>query len=210
MEIICCKEKSAYVKRHNGKFELVRDKSRATQFGTGEAKRFITNQVPKKQRINYLVEEISPPVDFFKTLPPISKAQPSKSDNSENADSVGKIREKVVCLARENLENFNASLNVLTDKLRTQLVDVDNEILDYRHWIRNKTTSLNAVQGYRAYKLHTDLERKREEIKKILQLCVLAIQKAEELQSLAENFDYEPYKPRTDMNFDELIKGCLK
>ncbi len=210
MEIICCKEKSAYVKRHNGKFELVRDKSRATQFGSGEAKRFIINQVPKKQRVNYSVEEISPPSDFFKTLPPVSRGQSSRTDNTENADSTEKIREKVVCLARENSENFNASLNVLTDKLRTQLVDIDNEILDYRHWIRNKTTSLNAVQGYRAYKLHTDMERKREEIKKTLQLCVLAIQKAEELQGLLEKFDYEPYKPRTNMNFDELIKGCLK
>ena len=210
MEIICCKEKSAYVKRNNGKFELVRDKSRATQFGTGEAKRFITNQVPKKQRINYSVEEISPPVEFFKTLPPISKKQPSKVNKPKSIYDTNEIREQVIRLAKENAENLNTSLNGLTDKLRIQLVDVDNEILDYRHYIRNKATSLNSVQGYRAYKLHTDLERKREEIKKTLQLCVLAIQKAEELQGLLEKFDYEPYKPRTNMNFDELIKGCLK
>lgn len=187
---------------------MVRDKAKATQFSCGDAKRFIANQIPKKQRTNYLVEEISSPPDFFTTLPTVKR----KPENKPllNIDDIEKTRESIICLAKENTERFHASIGELTEKIRIELAGVDNEILDYRHWIRDKTTSLNAVQGYRAYKLHTELERKRKELKKTFQLCGMILQKAEEIQNLAENFDYEPYKPRTDMDFDELIKGNSK
>lgn len=210
MEVIYCEEKSAYIKRRNGKFELVRDKTKATQFSCGDARRFIANQIPKKQRRNYSVEEISSPPDFFTTLTtPTVKSEPENKP-SLHIDDMEKTRESIIRFAKENTERFQKSIGELTEKIRIELTGVDNEILDYRHWIRDKTTSLNAVQGYRAYKLHTELERKREELKKTFQLCGMILQKAEEIQSLAENFDYEPYKPRTDLDFDELIKGNSK
>lgn len=182
-------------------------RQKATQFSFGEAAYFINNQIPKKKRGIYSVEEISPPPEFFITLAPPKIHYGKQPKKDVHTEDIGKIREKVVRLSNVNMERFSAEINDLAEELRARLAHIDNEILDYRHWIRDKATSLNALEGYRAYMLHTELERKREELKKTFRLCELLMQKAEEIKSIAEDYDYEPYKPRTDMDFDKLIKG---
>lgn len=208
MEVIFCEKKSAYIKRRSGKFELTTDKTKASLFSCGYAKLYIANKIPKKLRGDFSVEEISPPPKILIPLPPIQYGR--QIEPPRQIDDMNITSESVLALTKEYTENFCASLDKLAERARAELAFIDNVILDYRHWIRNKATSLNAVQGYKAYKLHTELERRREDLKKALNLCRILYQQAKETQSLAEDFEFEPYNPRTDTDFDELIKGSSK
>lgn len=183
-----------YIKFSKGKPTKVKNVSQASTFTNGSAQNFINSQVKKSQRDNYYIETIG--VDFI-------------DKKSKQEVHTPKQRQKLNCI--EIVTDMNMELhknfNKLYEQLQKELKQCDDDILDYRHYMRNPNTILNAVQLCKAAQLCQQLERKREEVKKELRRCEMLLNLGDYFQTKAENFEYEPYNPRGNMNFDKIIKN---
>lgn len=180
-----------YIRFYKGKATKTSDINKASKFTNGRAQEYIDNQVKKSERDSYYIETVS----MDKTI-------------SKSSTSVKSIQELdcIQIIRNMNIE-LHKNFSELNTRLKEELKQCDDDILDYRHYMRNSNTILNAVQLCKAAKLCQKLERKREEVKKELARCEMLLNIGDYFQSKAENFNYEEYKPRGNMDFNKVIKG---
>ncbi len=199
-----------YVHVHNNKPELVAEVSKATQFSYGCAKRFISNQIAKKHRGEYIIQQISEPPDFLKnecSIAPIKINRKKASTPKPLPPEIEKTHNETIAFAEHIKGLIHARLDKSAEKLRKQLHEYEDKICDYRHFIRDTSNRFNGVELCRAAKYHKQLEHERSETKKELQRVQKMLDSADKLLNEVITFDYEEYKPRTNIDFMSIIKG---
>lgn len=183
-----------YVKIEHGRLSKTTDINKAHTFANGKAQRYIDTQIKKSERDTYLVETIS--ITDNNTKQDIISEKQNITNSFDCISIVSSINEKV-----------HKELSPLYKKLTKKLQKCDDDILDFRHYMRDEKTVLNAVQLCKASKVCQDLERKRLKIKKEAIRCRMVLDMADGLVKQAEDFDFEVYKPRGNVNFAAMIKG---
>ena len=182
-----------YVAIKHGKLTKVKDVSKAHTFSSGQAQNYIDTQIKKKERDTYIVEDLT----AGKVVePPIAMKIDTEKPELDCVAIITSIRDKTY-----------KSYEQLRNHLQKELKKCDTDILDYRHFMRNDSTVLNAVQLCKAAKVCQDLERKRVQVKKELMKCNLVLESADQLVEDAKSFEYKSYNPRGNIDFNKIIKG---
>ena len=182
-----------YVAIKHGKLTKVSDIGKAHTFSNGQAQNYINTQIKKKERDTYIVEDLT--VDKV-VKPPIAVKFDIEKPELDCVAIITSIRDKTY-----------KSYEQLRNHLQKELKKCDTDILDYRHFMRDESTILNAVQLCKAGKVCQDLERKREKVKKELMRCNFVLESADELVENAKSFEYQSYNPRGSIDFNKIIKG---
>ena len=182
-----------YVAIKHGKLTKTKDIHKAHTFSKGQAQNYIDTQIKKKERDTYLIEDLTA---NKVAEPPIAMKIDTEKPELDCVTIITSIRGKVY-----------KSYEQLRSHLQKELKKCDENILDYRHFMRDDSTVLNAVQLCKAGKVCQDSERKREKVKKELMRCNFVLESADELVESAKNFEYQSYNPRGDIDFDKIIKG---
>lgn len=188
------KKEGYYVKILNNKPSLVTTVDRATKFSAGEAEKYINNQIKKNVREQYIVEKIDNKPKEHK-LNDIPEPEFVKTDVISSLKSVRKLVDEKLCNKQ----------NEYKDKLQYY----DDIILDIRHYIRDKNTRLNACQAANVLYRLQRIERKRAEVKRELKRIGYVYDSLNNALSVADEFDYSPYKPRVIKDIDEFMKKDL-
>lgn len=184
------KKGNYYVKVVNCIPTLVTSIDRATTFNVGEAERYIKNQVKKSDRCLYNIEVVTASVKQSKI------SDPPKSEFTKTS---------VV----SELAKIKGSMNTLSEKQHMcmdKLQYYDDVILDIRHYIRDESTRLNACQAANVLYRLQRIERKRAEVKCELQRIGQVFDSINNAISIANNFEYSPYKPRVINDMDEFMR----
>lgn len=177
-----------YVKVERGIPVIVTDINKATQFSKNEAEKYINNQIRKSQRELYYVSE--------------SKTTILKQNNSEN----NTIKNQVVSELKSIKSDIVRKFSKQKDKCIEKLQYYDGAILDIRHYIRDKSTRLNACQAAKVlYKLQ-QIERSRADVKREIARINLIQDTIDSTINNADNFEYAPYKPRVIEDMDKFLK----
>lgn len=182
-----------YVAIKHGKLTKVSDIGKAHTFSNGQAQNYINTQIKKKERDTYIVEDLT--VDKV-VKPPIVEKIDTENPELDCVAIITSIRDKTY-----------KSYEPLRLHLQKELKKCDTDILDYRHFMRDESTVLNAVQLCKAGKVCQDLERKREKVKKELMRCNFVLESADKLVENAKSFEYHSYNPRGNIDFNKIIKG---
>lgn len=172
-----------YIQINAGKLSRTTDIHKAKLFADGKAQVYIDTQIKKSDRDSYMVET----VDF-----------------SKKSEEIVSNCISVVSTVNQKLHN---QISPICEELKKQLQECDNNILDFRHYMRDKNTVLNAVQLCKAAKLCQELERKREAVKKELARCNLALELMDNMQDAINDFEYAEYNKRGNIDFEKIIKG---
>lgn len=183
-----------YLKIHKGRATKTTEVTKASKFNTGAAQEYIDHQIKKSERDSYYIETVS---------------MNNVRSKSNSINQSGERRHELNCVkivTDINIE-LHKNLRDLYEQLCKELQKCDDDIMDYRHYMRSPDTVLNAVQLCKAAQLCQTLERKRVSVKKELERCEMILQIGDNLQNQAEQFDYKPYNPRGKINFNLVIKG---
>lgn len=179
-----------FVKVVNSVPTLVTSLDKATTFNSGEAEKYIKNQVKKSDRVLYDIELVDSPVKQSKN----QKLVPEFTKDSV-VSALTKIKESAI-------DKLSDKKHTYIDKLQYY----DDVILDIRHYIRDENTRLNACQAANVLYRLQRIERKRAEVKCELKRIGQVIDTFTDAINVAKTFEYAPYKPRVIKDMDEFLK----
>lgn len=184
------KKDEYFVKVVNSIPTLVTSLDKATIFNSGEAEKYIRNQVKKSDRMLYDIELVDSPIK----QPKVQKVVPEFTKDSV-VSALTKIKESAI-------DKLSDKKHTYIDKLQYY----DDIILDIRHYIRDENTRLNACQAANVLYRLQRIERKRAEVKCELNRIGQVIDTFTDAINVAKTFEYAPYKPRVIKDMDEFLK----
>lgn len=181
------------MKDRKGKFVPTSCEALADIFGNKEANSVYQNNLPKALKSVFRVERYDEPPKLIKQM-----THDQVQYNSEKvaiADNIQYWIDKVSGLNGLATEALHRK-----EELVNQLSEVDKELCDINHYI--EFCSLNAAQGYKAYKMIKDRRIKRRSIKNELDILGVILGKkisdsvSDELQKMINGLDGRQYEPR--------------
>lgn len=185
------KKNKYYVKVVNSIPTLVSTLDIATIFKSGEAEKYISNQIKKSERHLYNIETIDIPEKQHK----ISSPPKPEFTKSSIVSELNKIKDSIT-------NKLFDKQNMYLDKIQYY----DDVILDIRHYIRDENTRLNACQAANVLYRLQRIERKRAEVKCELQRIYQVLNSINNAIQVANEFNYVPYKPRVIDDMDEFMR----
>lgn len=184
------KKDKYYVKVVNNVPTLVSTLDKATTFKTGEADKYIKNQIKKNLRNQYIVETVE-----IKPKHKINDIPEPEFVKTDVLSSLKEVRKSIISQLSDKQHEY-------LDKLQYY----DDAILDIRHYIRDESTRLNACQAANVLYRLQRIERKRAEVKCELKRIYQVFDSIDNAISVANEFHYTPYKPRVIENMDEFMR----
>lgn len=180
-------------RNYSGKFVPTSSEAMADVFSKKQADVIFKNSLPKALKSVFYVEKYDKPPDQVK--------QVTKEEMDKNTEKV---------MISENVQRWLDKVSELNglrndavkrkEELCKQLSDVDKELSDINHYI--EFCSLNAAQGYNAYKMVKERRIKRRLIKNELIVVDAILEKrisdsiAEEIEKVVHSLDERTYTPR--------------
>lgn len=167
-----------------------------------KAQNVLSSSLPKYLRKRFHVRE----TECKEILPPKEKYMPitnSRLDNVVQEQSHGKSGDKnidAIKLQLDSIIDFVKDAEQRRDELIEQLSQVDRELSDVAHYM--EFYSLNACEGYKAYKMMHIRRVRRRRIKNELELlsqlgeCKLDSSTLTDVQSAIRELKNRSYKPR--------------
>lgn len=180
-------------RNHSGKFVPTSSEAMADTFSKRQADAIFNNSLPKALKSVFHVEKYDKPPDQVKQ---VTKEEIGK--NTEKAtisESIQRWLDRV-----SELNGLRNDAIKRKEELCKQLSDVDKELSDLNHYI--EFCSLNAAQGYKAYKMVKDRRIKRRSIKNELAVVDVILEKkisdsmVEEVMKVVHGLDERIYTPR--------------
>lgn len=180
-------------RNYSGKFVPTSSEAMADIFSKKQADAIFTNSLPKALKSVFHVEKYDKPPNQVK--------QVTKEEIDKNTEKVT-ISENIQRWL-DKVSELNGLRNDATkrkEELSKQLSDVDKELSDINHYI--EFCSLNAAQGYKAYKMVKDRRIKRRSIKNELVVVDAILEKkisdsiTEEIEKVIHSLDERTYTPR--------------
>ena len=179
-----------YVRVENSIPTLVTTIDKATTFKAGEAEKYIKNRVKKSDRALYDIESVPSSIKKAKI------SDPPKPEFTKTS-----VITELVNIKNSVINKLSDRQHMYMDKLQYY----DDAILDIRHYIRDENTRLNACQAANVlYKLQR-IERKRAEVKCELKRIGQVFDSVNNAISVANEFEYSPYKPRVIQNMEDFL-----
>lgn len=193
-----------YTMNNLNQLVAVVDPSKAMRFTMVKAKNIIQNMVKPMQRYQYVLKEVTTgegqPVEITEVRS--NKYYQTRFDDMDT-DWTGYM---------EDLISFCSQLTLYAGNLELMLSEVDKELCDIMHYI--EFNSLDAANGYKAYKMIRDCRLRRRQIKDEREKVNAAIQAVGNVQ-LIENLkvclcqmkglEGRKYKPRV---LEELFENA--
>lgn len=180
-------------RNHSRKYVPTSSEAMANIFSKKQADSIFKNSLPKALRTVFYVKKYDNPPDQVK--------QVTKEEINKNTQKVA-ISENIQRWL-DKVSELNGLRNDATkrkEELCKQLSDVDKELSDLNHYI--EFCSLNAAQGYKAYKMVKDRRIKRRLIKNELVVVDVILEKkisdsmVEEVMKVVHGLDERIYTPR--------------
>lgn len=183
MFVIKCKgSDNRYIRVQNNLPVIVTDIKKATIFNTGEAEKYIHNQMKKSMR---------------NTVAVVGCTDVKNTEDALKLDTVSELQ-----FVKDDIRN---KLSQKKNKCSEKLQYYDDMILDIRHYIRDDKTKLNACQAAKVlYKLQK-IERCRADVKRELQRIQQIFQGIDDVIKTANNFKYDDYKPRVIHDMSDFL-----
>ena len=171
-----------YVKVVNNNPVTVSSIKQATPFeSVKEAQTYINKQIRKSIRNQYRAE-------------PVAK-QPEKNMMYEGANIEVK-KTNVVSALQQVRSKMIGEMKDLQHDYIDKLQYYENVILDIRHYIRDYNTNLDTQQAANILYRLQRIERKRAEVKRELRRISNIFDSIDDAIKVADDYEYEPYKPR--------------
>lgn len=180
-------------RNHSGKYVPTSSEVMADIFSKKQADSIFKNSLSKALRTVFYVEKYDKPP---KQVKQVTKEEIDKNtEKSTISENIQRWLDKV-----SELNGLKDDAIKRKEELCKQLSDVDKELSDINHYI--EFCSLNAAQGYRAYKMVKDRRIKRRSIKNELVVVDAILEKkisdsiTEEIEKIVHSLDERTYTPR--------------
>lgn len=185
--------------RADGKFAPTSSEVMADKFTRKQADGILRNSLPKALRGIFRTEK-------YEDTNIIQKKCDKDDDGKILLDVPKPIEDANVQVWLRKVETLNGLIdeaNQRRDELNKKLSDIDQELSDLAHYCECKT--LNAAQGYNAYKMIHDTRVKRRSIKNELNVVTIICKSAskDEIVNIINSLDNVTYKPRKLNNLFE-------
>lgn len=182
----------------NGKYIPTSSEAMADVYSKKTADRIFENCLSKPLRASFRVERYDKPPEDVKQ---VTKQDLKETEKVLVADNIQKWIDKI-----NDLNGLAKEANERKVVLEKELHKIELELQDCFHYI--EFTTLNAAQGYKAYKLIKDRRIKRRTIKNELAVLDIILEKkigesvADEIMKEISKMDNRSYRPR---KLDELF-----
>ena len=176
-----------------GKYVPTSNEALADVFGNKEANSVYQNNLSKALKSVFHVEKIDKPPALIKQI-----SHEEVKSNTETVSVAANIQYWVDKVS--GLNGLAAEALHRKEELINQLSEVDKELCDINHYI--EFCSLNAAQGYKAYKMIKDRRMKRRSIKNELEVLNMILGKklsesvTNEITNAVLGMDKRIYEPR--------------
>ena len=191
---------SRYIyKNHTMKYVPTLCESLADVFNKKQAENIYNNSLSKALKSVFYVQKID--------RPPENVKQVSKEDLENNTEKImlsDNIQRWIDKLS--DLNGLFKEMTIRKNQLVKQLSEIDKKLSDNDHYI--EFTSLNAAQGYNAYKQRKEMRISRRSIKNELEILEFVLSRkisesiTDEVIKKANKMDNRTYEPR---ELDELF-----